>query len=348
MQASQSIGKMSHSDTYRAPAWEGLLPQPRVYTAADPGLARQVTAVLGQQGAVRQLANAGGGSSIFLRLDLAAGGSLFIKVVPENRALDLTAAEGVASWLQAQGVRVVAASSHGSLGDGRELWAYPYHEGRPPEPTRSDMAAIGSELGKLHEALGRHPLVEEWKRQTDARLSRLTAIRQALATGELRAGPDPDLLRAKACERTIDFRPERYAADSGRLPLHGDLNRFNMLIDGSGCTFLDFEDVRHSVLPAIFDLATVFERVALPNQPKASEEAALAALLDAYEATTGGRPDPKWIPEVLRCLALRALCTLADIDPAGRDPQEWLKFFHLMAVAEGQCGRISGFDGEPA
>jgi hypothetical protein len=39
------------------------------------------------------------------------------------------------------------------------------------------------------------------------------------------------------------------------------------------------------------------------------------------------------LPSVLRGLALRALCTLATIDPHGTDAAEWSKFFALMEAA---------------
>ena len=81
--------------------------------------------------------------------------------------------------------------------------------------------------------------VVAWKQLSDTRLCRLSDIREQLSDGALMAGPDPELLQTKARDRTIDFNPERYAAAGSRLPLHGDLNRFNILIDSSGCTFLD-------------------------------------------------------------------------------------------------------------
>lgn len=301
--------------------------------------------VLGRKGDLQQLANVGGGSSIFLRLDAAGDESLFLKVIESHRAGTLAEAESIAGWLQAQGVRVVIARSRARLSDGRELWVYPYHAGRPPESGSADMAAIGMELGKLHVALARHPSVVAWKQLSDTRLCRLSDIREQLSDGALMAGPDPELLQTKARDRTIDFNPERYAAAGSRLPLHGDLNRFNILIDSSGCTFLDFEDVRHSVFPAIFDLATVYERISLASQPEEQPTSDLNWLLDAYGAVTGCRPDPKWVPEVLRALALRALCTLADIDPAGQDEQEWEKFFQLLMLAEAQREPNSGLNG---
>lgn len=335
---------MSNPGRYRAPAWRELIPPPRIYVPADPDLAREVTAALGRKGALLRLQNAGSAASIFLRMDADDGDSWFIKVVSADRTPDLQAAEALARWLQADGVRVVAAESAVELGGSRRLWSYPYHGGRPPEANVEDMAAIGTELGNLHLALHRHPSLAEWRRRTEARLARLSSVREALAEGALLAGPEPALLRQIACDRSIDFLPGRYAAADNCIALHGDLNRFNLLIDGQGCTFLDFEDVCHSVLPPIFDLATVAERIALLGQSPASAPPLMTVLFDAYAAATGTRPALAQVPDVLRGLALRALCTLADIDPSGSDDQEWRKFFHLLSDAETRRGTVSGPD----
>lgn len=325
---------MSNPENYREPAWGGLESRPKVYSPVNSDFAQQVRSLLGLEGAVQRLANAGGPSTDFLRIDPLGGHPLFLKVVAAGRSNELALAESIAHWLQNRGVRVVAAISHGHLADGRELWAYPYHDGHPPEPSGEDMSAIGSELGKLHVALSRHPMVDDWTRETDARLAKLVLIRDALAAGSLNAGPAPAFLQRIASDGSVDFLPQRFNGTGSRLPLHGDLNRFNMLIDDSGCTFLDFEDVRHSVLPPIFDLATVFERVVMVNRPADTWGEGCAALLDAYERATGRRIDPAWLPPALKGLALRALCTLADLDPAGRDAPEWEKFFYLLALAD--------------
>lgn len=335
---------MSNPGRYRAPAWGGLIPPPRVYVPADPDLAREVAVALGRKGALLRLQNAGSTASIFLRMDADDGDSWFIKVVSADRTPELQAAEALARWLQAEGVRVVAAESAVDLGGGRSLWSYPYHAGRPPEACAEDMAAIGAELGRLHLALRRHPSLAEWRARTDTRLARLSAVREALAEGALAAGPEPALLRQIARDRSIDFLPGRYAAADGCLALHGDLNRFNLLIDGRGCTFLDFEDVRHSVLPPIFDLATVAERVALLGRAPALAQPLMSVLFDAYAVATGNRPALAQVPDARRGLALRALCTLAEIDPSGSDDQEWRKFFHLLSDAETRRETVSGTD----
>lgn len=268
---------------------------------------------------------------------------LFIKVVEAIRAEELTKAEEIAAWLKGAEVRVMTVVRRAQLNDGRGLWVYNYHEGRSPEPLVPDMRAIGAELGRMHDALSRHPRRAQWLQQTDQRLARLEVTRQALALGRLQAGPEPALLREIAADRSIQFLPGRYGSERDRSPLHGDLNCFNMLIDKWGCTLLDFEDVAHNVLPPIFDLAAVYERVALAGRAGRPEEEGLRdALLDSYATVRGWRPEPADFSEVRRGLALRSLCILAEIDPQGGDVPEWLKFFHLLAEVQAPGGPVSG------
>lgn len=331
------------NDSYRAPAWPGLTPRPRVYVPAQPAWARRVMAALGEAADVFQLENAGNASSVFLKARLTTGAVLFLKVVDANRVEELTKAEEVAAWLEEAGVRAMTAVRRAQLDDGRGLWAYTCHEGRPPEPLVADMRAIGAELGRMHEALTRHPRRAQWLQQTDLRLARLEATREALAQGHLQAGPEPVLLREIAADRSIQFLPGRYGAEQDRSPLHGDLNCFNMLMDERGCTLLDFEDVAHNVLPPVFDLAAVYERVALVGRAGGSAEVGLLdALLDAYAMVRGWRPESAVFSEVRRGLALRSLCILAEIDPQGRDAPEWFKFFHLLAEAQAPGGPFPG------
>lgn len=331
------------ADEYRAPAWPGLTPRPRVYVPAEPAWGGRVRAALGEAAEVFRLENAGHASSVFLKACLATGSVLFLKIVGVNRVDDLTKAEEIAVWLKEAGVRAMTAVRQVQLDEDCTLWAYTYHEGRSPEPLVGDMRAIGAELGRMHDALSRHPRRAQWLQQTDQRLARLEATRQALAQGRLQAGPEPALLRGIAADRSIQFLPWRYGAEQDRSPLHGDLNCFNMLMDERGCTLLDFEDVAHNVLPPVFDLAAVYERVVLVGGTGEPAKAALlAVLLDAYAEVRGWRPDTAFFREVRRGLALRSLCVLAEIDPQGRDEAEWRKFFRLLEGVQNSEASVPG------
>lgn len=268
-----------------------------------------------------------------MRFDALQGEAWFLKLLDAQRGAALAGAEDLAAWLHQQGVAVVSASARKTLADGRLLWVYPFHSGCVPQATTADLVAIGLALGHLHRVLALHPSKHAWRQRTEQRIVRLNEIRARLADGRLQAGPEPLRLQVLARDARIGFEPECHANGAVSTPLHGDLNLFNMLLAEDRCTFLDFEDVCHSVLPPVFDLATVYERVVLVRGAAEPPEPLLESLLNAYAESSGNRIQPGQIPAVLRGLALRALCTLADFDPAGQDDKEWRKFFHLMDLS---------------
>lgn len=288
------------------------------------------------------MANMGDASSSFMRLEQSNSQSYFLKLVSMNRGRALSQAEDLARWLQDNAVPVIAADRSVSLVDGRQLWVYPFHCGRPPEAYVSDMAMIGSALGKLHRAMEGHRELSQWKQNTDSRMLRLMKVRDAVAQGRLHVGPDAQGFQKIASDLSIALHPDMFSDLGPRVPIHGDLNRFNMLIDDGGCTFLDFEDVQHSIFPAIVDLATVVERVVLASADENAHTPCLQALLHAYQAE---RTDAdlamgmRALPAIQRSIALRSLCTLAETDPAGQHVEEWAKFFKLQSQAEQAIAR---------
>jgi Ser/Thr protein kinase RdoA (MazF antagonist) len=318
---------------HRPPAWSGLQAGTPLYAPAEPALATQALAVLGSDGRLSRLADAGGADADLLRFDPAdVGPPRFLKLLAPHRADSTAQAEAIAGWLESQGAAAVPGQRLGALADGRVLWSYPFVEGQPPRAEPAQLAAIGSALGRVHCALAEHPERDAWLLRTDQRIASLRQVRQALARRELLAGPDSDRLAALAADATASFAPDDHPGR--RTPLHGDLNLFNMLMAGPQCVFLDWEDVVHSVLPPAFDLATVFERVVLVD-PAAAGMAPqlLQALLGAYHESSGTLVPPQAIQPALRGLALRALCTLAASDPEGADDREWRKFFHLLDLS---------------
>lgn len=340
---------MSARIRYRAPAWQGLNAAEPVYTSVDVQLAADVMHALGTRGELQRIANIGDDSSVFLRLDATDAQPRFLKVVSQQRGSALEDAEMLARWLQDAAMPVVASERTCSLADGRQVWVYPFHAGRPPNAQLSDMAMIGSALGKLHAALKLHPLSGQWKQQTDARIQRLMNVREKVARGALRAGPDAQTFQEIASDRSIALHPDMFTELGPRTPLHGDLNRFNMLINHDGCAFLDFEDVQHSMFPAMFDLATVIERVVLVSPDAGSQTHHIEALLNAYRVK---RPDVdlergfQALPDIQRSIALRSLCILAETDAPGLHVDEWSKFFDLISLAEGSNAHITTSNGK--
>lgn len=317
---------------YRAPAWPGLLPARPIYAPAHPELGAAIAAALDLTAPVFRLQNAGGSPTF--RVDAAE--PLFVKLVAEERWRELSEAERIARWLISEGAPAIAARdvNPARLASGEFVVAYPFAHGRPPSPSLDDVRLLGEGVARIHQALARHPDVPDWQARTDRRFDRLVAARAELAGGRLTAGPRPDELHALAGDRGISFLPGAHGSGPAR-PLHGDLNIFNIVIDNGSARFFDFEDAVHSVLSAENDLALLCERVVLVQEPDdVAAAAAIDALLDAYAAAGGDAINRAALAEVLRGLALRSLCTLAMIDPKGRDPQEWQKFFGLIEAAE--------------
>lgn len=340
---------MSALTSYREPAWRGLTAVAPIYEDADAQLSEEVMQVLGVRGSLKRIANIGDASSVFLRMDSNDSQALFLKVVTPDRGRTLSQAEDLAKWLHDCAIPVVASDRSCALSDGRRVWVYPFHDGRPPEARVSDMAMIGGALGKLHRELERHQLAGQWKQQTDARIQRLMKTREAVAQGTLRAGPDAPAFQKIANDRSIVLHPDMFVELGLRVPIHGDLNRFNMLINDSGCTFLDFEDVQHSVFPAVFDLATVVERVAAVYLDEQALTPCKQALLAAYQderSDVDMAAGARALPAIQRSIALRSLCTLAETDALGLHVDEWAKFFSLLSLAEKAVARsaIGTFD----
>jgi Ser/Thr protein kinase RdoA (MazF antagonist) len=305
---------------------------------------------VGTQGNIRRMAHIGDASTIFLRLETARGQTFFLKVLSPERSKSLSSAEDLAQWLHDAAISVVVATKRAyKLSDGRQVWGYPFHEGRPPNANVSDMTMIGRALGKLHGVLNQHHLIDSWKRNTDSRIQRLMKTREAVAQGALCAGPDPQGFRRISNDQSIELHPDMFVELGPRVPVHGDLNRFNMLMDENGCTFLDFEDVQQSVFPAIFDIVTVIERVVLVSQDFEVHETCINAFLEAYRAE---RPDVNlngWmraLPDIQRSIALRSLCTLAESDPSGVHFEEWSKFFAINSMAEAVITRSASEEEE--
>ena len=328
---------MSAPTSYRAPAWRGLNATEPIYESVDAQLSKNIVQALGSRGSLKRFADMGDASSVFLRLEAPASQSLFLKVVSPDRGRILSQAEDLARWLHGAAIPVVASQRSCSLADGRQVWVYPFHTGRPPEAHVSEMAMIGEALGKLHGALKQHQLADEWKLQTDSRMLRLMKTREAVAQGTLCAGPDAQGFQKIASDRSIVLHPDMFVELGPRTPIHGDLNRFNMLIDDNGCTFLDFEDVQHSVFPAMVDLVTVIERVVFSSTETDTHAPCIEAFLRAYRTE---RPDVdldkgmQALPAIQRSIALRSLCTLAETDPSGLHVEEWSKFFALQSLAD--------------
>lgn len=323
----------------KSPTWLSLHPPVPSFLPVTEEDAATVISAVGQEGTVTEMASDSDHQKLY-RFDAKSGEPLFVRIVAAKWAADAEESETLAAWLAEQGVSAVPAPIPGfpkRLASGAMVSASAFVKARPLQATPEAMQRFGKRLSDLHSALARHPQRPEWENRTQHRLSRLSEIRAKLATGDMRAGPDPERAAAIAADATIDFNREH----EDRQPLHGDLNAGNVLWTGDDLFFIDFEDVVHSVLPPAFELALVLERhVLVQHEDAKSAIEAGSALLAGYG---GQRPIRFDLVAHLRALALRSLCVLADAEQDGHSPpaSEWQKFFQLEMAARNRAETLA-------
>jgi Ser/Thr protein kinase RdoA (MazF antagonist) len=313
------------------------VPSPAQFVEASEDKCLYIGGKLGRSGALLALKDDAENGSLY-RYDADDGERLFLKIVPASRLKSLKAGEDVARWLSTRGIQAVAAHEGCpiSLEEGTWLFSYPFMDGEMISSSITDLEQLGRDVANLHLALGNHPDIDAWGAATKGRLEGLLDVREALAKGELSAGPDPDRLAAMARHPDCDFTP----GDRSATPLHGDLNLGNLLKRPDGTIlFLDFEDTAHSVLPPEFELGLIVERFVLINEPDDKKaQPCVRKLFGGYISAGGVLGDDaiRAMPQTLRSLAFRNMCGLAWGERMGleRDQQEWQKFFKLFDLSK--------------
>lgn len=333
---------MSSDKLYRNPAWISLRPGLPRARPADGEIAGRLIAALGMPGDIFALRYDERDSSHFFAA--VRGERLFLKLVPASRGESLLQADAIAAWLAERGLDTVTAFEGFPRRFDEHTWlfSYPYHDARRLAPVASQLARLGQTLARLHRALAAHPLRGTWQQSTHARLRNLVDIRNQIAGGLLAAGPYPAEVARLAADETLDF----VRADLASTPLHGDLNAGNVLYHHARVLLLDFEDVFHSVLPPLFELALAAERfvlVAVDDHQLARR--LIGHLLAAYRAAGGdiAIADGDELFSAVRSLSLRSLCVLADCQRNGVaiDAAEWRKFLDLAQLASRRRGVLA-------
>lgn len=334
---------MLSSSLIRQPVWHGLnpgLPEP---VPLAPDRERQLLKQLQLNGRLVGL-RMGQSELNHFRLDPPDSLPLFIKLVRGDHRESIERAETIARWLKNRKLHV-AAPIKGfprALDDGRIAVAMPFVDGRRLATSLEDMSALGELVAELHKQLASHPARAEWENATADRLACLSQVRADLASGRLICGPEPRQLCNLAADDRLDFARKDLLAQ----PLHGDLNPGNALFDpvARRVLLLDFEDVFHSVLPPIFELALIVERfVLVVARDDASAERCAHALLVSYDRTIDREVHGSdQVGCVLRSLSLRSLCTLAlgERDGVQIGVDEWYKFFALEGQARQRASVI--------
>lgn len=270
------------------------------------------------------------------RFEGEAGAVLAIKHIAPSRRDSIFEAESLATWLHGHGVPV-AAPTRGTplvLPSGALLVAAPFFDGRPVMPRVREMHLLGAALAQLHDTLAIHPDAARWRESTLARLAALEATRSIYRDRKQTDCAKANRLAELSRESALLFDLPAHSA----TPLHGDFHPGNVLLADGRVRILDFEDVRHSVLPAVYELLLAVERFVMAAVE--NDDAAITlgcAFIAAYAESrkTGAKVPPFDGVAVLRSLALRSLLTLAAAEN-GQDESldaEWRKFFFLEESA---------------
>ena len=219
-----------------------------------------------------------------------------------------------------------------------------YMEHRLLDVSLSDLSGLALSLVKLHETLSCHPDISMWEVNTNRRLDKLSRVRSLIANRKSEFGPNPDLLYRLANNLELDF----VRNDLPVQCLHGDMNYRNAFvpeksqdISSLGIMLFDFEDVSHSVLPLVFELALVIERFITVHDVDYIKAANIArGFLDTYANNFTNTPELSeinWL-NVIQSLHLRSLCVLSLIESeeVKVPDEEWNKFFYLFDRANKQ------------
>lgn len=264
-----------------------------------------------------------------------------LRTCDQTRVLDVRRQCGLATWLGLRGIRTPLPTMEPTPAPtpiGPYVYAHEFVPTRSLSSRSGDLAKLADALAAFHKALSSHPDATAWRASTRSRLTSLLETRAVLAETTTERGPEPERLRQLAQREDLDF----VLADLPSQPLHGDLNYANALVadqDG-GVWILDLEDVFHSVLPRVFEVALALERFIFVWHQEDETALSLACeFLDRYAGSAAWTDaDSSALWRGILSLNLRSLCVLASLEAVGADqPQaEWRKFFSLFDDAAGR------------
>ena len=261
----------------------------------------------------------------------------FVKIyTPESASIGYRS-EMLANWV-ADRSKLITPSKNGFpryLKNGSLAGVRGYCNGNRVPVTVTAMRKLGESLAELHCLLASHPERESWLINTDRRLDTVEMTRNQIVANRLKAGPNPKLLAELAATPNLLFRK----SETSRIPLHGDLNPGNLMMDSGRPQIFDFEDVGHSVLDSCFDLTVVIERIVMMCKDISDRQRVEIshAFLIGYRNSGGilSVPGGLLFADMPRVLSLRSLCLLAYAESKGVSvpDAEWRKFFFLFARA---------------
>lgn len=218
--------------------------------------------------------------------------------------------------------------------DGLYYAIFPLLNGVRCKPCASDLKLLGNALAQFHRHLkniGDQALVIQKSDNRVRHLSKFIETILKFPNDILVKKPRVASFISKYSFDMIDHRDSQI--------IHGDLNPGNILINkGSKLIhFLDFEDMLHSYLPVLYDLAFIIERnILLPLNDAQKAFALSKVFLKAY-FESGGNYKYHTSDEYILCiLSLRAFLLLIQnaINGHSEDRIEWDKFYYLSQHAE--------------
>ncbi len=215
---------------------------------------------------------------------------------------------------------------------------------------RQELRELGTQIGRLHKFLKKMPLAASVKRRSAMRSRELSGVlsrlKKAVRTRDLRQGFSDRAGWIHKNRVFIDnllreYRPDfRLSGDLRCQVVHGDLNVGNVLRSGKGIVFLDFEEMDHSYLPALADIAMAVERFIIFDEPgKGLLRDRMSSFIRAYMRETdspfsrrAGIPAGGQIAAMIRQLDYHAVCVLLSMNEDERrafPEEEWDKFILL-------------------
>jgi Ser/Thr protein kinase RdoA (MazF antagonist) len=262
----------------------------------------------------------------------------FVKLVSPENAQRHNRAQTVADFLAAEGQSVpqLIADSPQSLTPKMSSLVYPYHPGRFSDYSQTDLAQIGTTIGRLHRALQQFPESEAVKQAAIARKQMLCARWQTLLQQPEQMQRLPEAGQTILHAHSPDWL--WHLMENAQM-VHGDLNVGNLWFAESGeLMVLDWEDSLTAWFDPLKDLAFVIERFVLTVHEPEQLTRLSHTLLDAYFSE---HPLPilsdQRLVDLLQALAVRSLLILAETqaaDPLTIAESEWQKFCFLYKLTQ--------------
>ena len=315
------------------PTWPSLFPGTLRYNLIDNKRAFDLQKELNIKGAVYQAMISDEISNFYMIHDEMNHNKYFIKFVSQEYLSHYEEAEKIGHWLKTQGIPVNTAIKYDNGAYSRNGYlVYPFITGTPLSKNQETLVLFGQSLATLHQKLRDYPSQDQLITKTQCRLTKLNDIREKIADGKLNIGPIPGCVKKLAKSSNLDFN-QGHSIQA----LHGDLNPGNVLLNDNIIYYLDFEDTLHSVLPIVYELVYILERMVFVSVTDQKTRINLGrSFIQAYINNNGNYSYCKSDDLALSTLALRAFCvlTLCELEGKKIDSREWYKFQKLATLAE--------------